>query len=222
MSTTRSQQFVCANSPLMARIAGVNQELWLLLSMFVIAGLLNWVVAPYKMLLGLYMLPTLLSAYVYGRNHAVLTASASILIVVLLAIVNPTLLIGSVTSSTRLQEWLELTTWGGLLLVTAYLMGTLYQRQESHLRELRRTYFAVLAILQQFVSNDKYTHNHCHRVAIYAATLAGRMGLDDQRVDDIRAAALLHDLANLDTSKELLRKAANAGGDESSMMKALL
>lgn len=165
MSATRPQPLVCANSTLMTRIAGVSQELWLPLSMFVIAGLLNWVVAPHKMLSGLYMSPTLLSAYVYGRNHAVLPASASILIMVLLAIVNPTLLIGSVTSSTRLQQWLELTTWGGLLLVTAYLMGTRYQRQASHLRELRRAYFAVLAILQPFVSNDKYTHKQCHRVA---------------------------------------------------------
>lgn len=216
MSSIHTARLATPKSSLMTRIAGVNQELWLLLSMFLIAGLINWLVAPYKMLLGLYMLPTLLSAYAYGRKHAVLTASASILIVVLLAIANPALLSG--TSRMALEEWSEFTTWGGLLLVTAYLMGTLYERLEGHLRELRRTYFGVLAILQQLISNDKYTHNHCHRVAIYAVTLAQRMKVDDERIDDIRAAALLHDIGKLESSREPLSKAANLGeGDAAAM-----
>jgi hypothetical protein len=46
----------------------------------VIAGLFNWLMASH-MILGLYALPALFSAYVYGRRHAVLMASASIFIV---------------------------------------------------------------------------------------------------------------------------------------------
>ncbi|MGB0007566.1 MAG: hypothetical protein WBP97_10770, partial [Candidatus Sulfotelmatobacter sp.] len=52
-------------------LATINQELWLVLSLFVIAGLFNWLVASHRMILGLYTLPTIFSAYVYGRRHAV-------------------------------------------------------------------------------------------------------------------------------------------------------
>ncbi len=175
----------------MDRLAEVNRELWLVLSLFVIAGLLNWLVASHGVVLGFYTLPTLFSAYVYGRKHAVLTAVGSVLLVVVLSIANPLLFVQSAVD--ELDRWFDLSVWAGLLIITAYSMGTLYERKETHVRELRRTYFGVLAILQQFVSNDKYTHNHSNRVAFYAASIAHRMGFDEGRIDDVRAAGLLHD-----------------------------
>ena len=67
-----------AKSNFKVGLARINQELWLVLSLFVIAGLFNWLVASHRMILGLYTLPTIFSAYVYGRRHAVLTASAEL------------------------------------------------------------------------------------------------------------------------------------------------
>jgi putative nucleotidyltransferase with HDIG domain len=98
-------------------------------------------------------------------------------------------------------------------------MGTLYERKESHFRELRRTYFGVLTILQQFISNDKYTHNHSYRVAMYAAIIAHRMGFSEDRIDDVRAAALLHDIGKLETSRDILYKAASLTPEEMSEMR---
>lgn len=193
-------------SPWMDRISEANRELWLTLSLFVIAGLMNWLVASHGVILGLYTLPTLFSAYVYGRRHAVMTAVASILLVVGVISLNPNLF--NIPATPVTGKWFDLAIWGGLLMVTAYSMGTLYDRKERHFRELRRTYFGVLTILQQFVSHDKYTHNHSHRVAVYAATIAGQMGFDEEHIDDIRAAALLHDIGKLETSREILHKAA--------------
>jgi hypothetical protein len=43
----------------MDRVTQVNRELWLLLSLFVIAAMLNWLVASHGMVLGFYALPTL-------------------------------------------------------------------------------------------------------------------------------------------------------------------
>jgi len=65
-------------------IERVNKELWILLSLFAIALLLNHVFASQQMVLGFYVLPTLGSAYLYGKRHATLTALASVLMVVLL------------------------------------------------------------------------------------------------------------------------------------------
>jgi putative nucleotidyltransferase with HDIG domain len=192
----------------------VNQELWLVLSLFIIAGLINWLVASHRLIVGFYTLPTLFSAYVYGRRHAVLTASASIFMVVALVLTNKNLAAGATHQVTPYDQWTELVTWAGLLLVTAYAMGTLYERKEHHLGELRQTYFGLLTILQQFISNDKYTHNHSYRVALYASALATRMGFDQEHIDDVRAAALLHDVGKLETSRDLLHKAASLTPEE--------
>lgn len=195
-------------------LARINQELWLVLSLFIIAALFNWLVASHRMILGLYTLPTIFSAYVYGRRHAVLTASASIFMVLILIWKNAGLFSGSAPFVLSFEEWSELVTWGCLLLITAFAMGTLYDRKELHLAELRQTYFGLLTILQQFISNDKYTHNHSYRVALYASALAKRMGFDQEHIDDIRAAALLHDVGKLETSRELLHKAASLTPEE--------
>ena len=47
-----------SRSTWMNRVTQVNPELWLVLSLFVIAGLLNWLVASHGMVLGFYTLPT--------------------------------------------------------------------------------------------------------------------------------------------------------------------
>jgi len=200
-------------------LARVNQELWLVLSLFIIAGLINWLVASHRLIVGFYTLPTLFSAYVYGRRHAVLTATASIFIVVALVLTNANLFLRSTQFVSAYDQWAELATWAGLLLVTAYAMGTLYERKEHHLAELRQTYFGLLTILQQFISNDKYTHNHSYRVALYASSIATRMGFDEGRIDDVRAAALLHDVGKLKTSRELLHKAASLTPEEMTEMR---
>jgi putative nucleotidyltransferase with HDIG domain len=192
----------------------VNQELWLVLSLFVIAGLINWLVASHHLIVGFYTLPTLFSAYVYGRRHAVLTAAASIFMVAVLVLTNRNLFVGSTHFVSEYDQWAQLITWAGLLLITAYAMGTLYERKERHLGELRQTYFGLLTILQQFISNDKYTHNHSYRVALYASALATRMRFDQEHIDDVRAAALLHDVGKLETSRELLHKAASLTPEE--------
>jgi putative nucleotidyltransferase with HDIG domain len=200
-------------------LATINQELWLVLSLFIIAGLFNWLVASHRMILGLYTLPTIFSAYVYGRRHAVLTATASIFLVLILLWKNTGLFAASSPFLLNYDQWSELVTWASLLLITAYAMGTLYDKQERHLGELRQTYFGLLTILQQFISNDKYTHNHSYRVALYASALAARMGFDQEHIDDVRAAALLHDVGKLETSRDLLHKAANLTPEEIAEMR---
>jgi putative nucleotidyltransferase with HDIG domain len=194
-------------------VKDVNRELWLVLSLFVIAGIVNWLVKSNGMLLALYALPTLYSAYTYGRRHAVMTAVASIILVVSILWTNPELLVAAAGLG-ELDRWMSVVVWGASLTITAYAMGTLYDRKEKHFRELRHTYFGVLTILQQFISNDKYTHNHSYRVAMYASSIATRMGFDEARVDDIRAAALIHDIGKLETSRDILHKASSLSSKE--------
>jgi len=184
----------------------VNRELWLVLSLFVIAAVMNFLVSGQRMVLAFYGLPTIYSAYHYGRRHATLTAVASVLMVVMLLWTNPAVMQATVAGGAA--EWLDITVWGGMLLITGYMMGTLYERKDAQVRELRETYVGVLMILRHFISNDKYTENHSYRVSVYATKIAAALGLNEERIEDIRAAALLHDIGKLDISRELLYKAA--------------
>ena len=199
---------------LLQRLKDINRELWLILSLFLIALLLNSLVSMHRMVLGFYVIPTLFSAYFYGKRHATMTALASICLVTLTTYFNPTLF--NVRSGNTLADsrWFDIVMWGGTLIVIAYTMGSLYDRKEAHLLELRETYNGVLIILRQFISKDKYTQNHSYRVALYAAKIAFALKLDSERIEDVRAAALLHDIGKLDISRELLYKAASLTRDE--------
>jgi HD domain len=185
------------------RVADVNKELWLILSMLLLVGIMNYLITAQRMLLGLYTLPTVFSAYFYGKRHATLTAFASILLVGIMMYLSPQILSGKDVSFLEETWWCEITAWGSILLVTAYAMGSLYERNRAQLQELRSTYYGLLMILRNFVSQDKYTENGCN----------------SQQVEDIRAAALLHDIGKLDISRELLYKAARFSMEESEKMK---
>ena len=50
--------------------------------------------------------------------------------------------------------------------------------------------------------------NHSYRVSVYAAKIAANLRLDAERIEDVRAAALLHDIGKLDISRSILYKAA--------------
>ena len=214
-----SVNFEAVGSSLRKRIEQVNQELWLVLSLFLIALAFNYLMASQRMVLGFYTLPTVVSAYMYGRRHATLTALFSFPMVVLIQWFNPQMFAESLSAASGGKEWLEVGVWGGTLLLTGYFMGTLYEHRNAQIKELSESYDGILVILRHFISKDKYTENHCYRVSVYATKLAARLGLSPARIEDTRAAALLHDIGKLDISRQILHKAARLTDTEFTEMK---
>jgi K+-sensing histidine kinase KdpD len=174
----------------------VNRELWLLLSIFVLAALVNNVIASQQVVLGLYMLPTLFSAYFYGRRHAVMTALASIVLVVLVTYFHP---IPKFTTFATLpsEHWFELAAWGGILIITAYTMGSLYERVHRNVTALRDSYDGMMALMQQLISSSKLGQNN--RFALCAVKIGESMGLPFERIEDMEKSGI---------SLELFLKAA--------------
>jgi hypothetical protein len=193
----------------------VNKELWLLLSIFVLAALVNNVVASQQVVLGLYMLPTLFSAYSYGRRHAVMTALASITLVVIVTYFHP---IPRFTAFVTLpsERWFDLAAWGGILIIMAYTMGSLYERVSHKMNELSDSYDGMMALLQQLISNSKLGQNS--RLALCASKIAESMSLPFERIEDIRAAALLEDLEKSGVSLDVFMKAARLNAEQAESM----
>ena len=103
-----------------------NQEALLVLSLFLIALVFNYLLASQRMVLAFYMLPTVASAYLDGRRHATLTALASTLRVGV-QLSNLQIFTDGLTAASPIDEWLEIGVWGGSLVVT----GTSWERSTS-------------------------------------------------------------------------------------------
>jgi hypothetical protein len=190
-----------------------NPELWLLLFLVIIAAGLNFLVASQPMVLMFYFLPTLYSAYRFGRRHATLTAVASVVLVVLLTDLNPRMFIRQ--SALPIDaRWFDLTVWGGILVVCGYAMGALHERNLEGLQELKDGYDGMLVILQQFLSNQKCGESSAFRISVWATQIAESLGLDKGSIEDLRIAALLQNLNEVGISNDVLYKAANLSQED--------
>jgi len=192
----------------------INKQLWLLLSLVLIVAMIHFLVASQAVALVFFFLPTLYAAYHFGRRYATLTACASVCGVVLLTYVNPSMLNHRMDSMPVDSRWFDVTVWGGVLVVTAYAMGTLYERNQKSLQELKNGYEGMLVILQQFLVNQKNSEADSFRVSSCANKIAEALGLDPASSEDLRTAALLRNVNEIGISNEILYKAANLSQDE--------
>lgn len=198
-----------------------QKQLWLLLSLVVIAALLNFLVSSQRVVLCFFFLPTLYSAYYFGRRHATLTALASVAIVALLTRMNPVLFNRRVAAAGE-NPWFDLVAWGGILMVSGYAMGTLYERNQQSLDELKASYDGLMVILHHVLSHEKYSTTHAYRVSLCATKIAEELGLDGRSTEDLRTAALLENVTALGISNDVLCKVANLSQEdlEQSMRKS--
>jgi HD-GYP domain-containing protein (c-di-GMP phosphodiesterase class II) len=190
----------------------VNPELGLVLIIFLIAAMLNFLAASQHMALMFYFLPTLYSAYRFGRRHATLTACASVALVVLLTYLNPGIFNRQAMSPFE-SRWFDLTAWGGILVVSGYAMGTLYERNQKSLNEMKTGYDGMLAVLQSALASQR-SESHTARVSHCAMRIGECLGLDGGSMEDVRIAALLHNVNEAGVSNEILFKAANLSEEE--------
>jgi len=175
--------------------------------------MLNFLVASQRMALVFYFLPTLFSAFYFGRRHATLTAVASVVLVILLTYANPTMFRSRVELPFD-PRFFDLSVWGGVLVVAGYVTGTLYERNQQTLREMEDGYDGMLVILQNFLANQKYSETHAYRISMCATKIGETLGLDSGSIDDLRTAALLFHLKELGITNEVLCKAAQVSEED--------
>jgi putative nucleotidyltransferase with HDIG domain len=155
--------------------------------------------------LNFFYIPTLVAAYFLGKKKGVLVGVLAVLLVTLYGILDPSLFSGKVI---ELPVY-NIILWGSFLIITAYVVGTLYEIKEQALKDLKQAYEGILELVSKFIDSiDKYTQEHSVRVSNLAAKIAEEMNLPQTEVEDIRVAGLLHDVGKIDISIEVLKKAA--------------
>ncbi|MFH1914398.1 MAG: HD domain-containing phosphohydrolase [Pseudomonadota bacterium] len=82
------------------------------------------------------------------------------------------------------------------------MMMVRIEAREFHLEQLTETIRtnslnAVTSVVKALGARDAYTEGHGERVAVYAERLARRMGLDEDEVERIRIAGVLHDIGKI-------------------------
>ena len=155
--------------------------------------------------LNLFYLPIIVSAYFLGRTSAGVLA---LLCVLTVTITTTTVSSGFGAFDTPLMIGLMLTIWGAVLGLVAILVGTLCDQRASTVRELHRAYVGVVEVLSKYLQGgNPRNKNRSVRVAELSQMVAEELHLTRKQVDDIRVAALLHDLSNVEITTQVISKA---------------
>jgi len=186
----------------------IDKELVNILLFVALACFIYFFIINQRAFLNIFYLPVLLGAYFLGKRYAVISAVFAVVIIFFFAYFFPKSFGAPPASQTELFKWLDLLTWGLFLIFTGYCMGLLYDKKEQSKKELQKTYSGIIEMLSLVIASaDNYTQSHSQRVSQIAVMIARQMKLDSIEVENIRVAALLHDLGKVGVSEDVLLKA---------------
>jgi len=185
--------------------------------------------------LGFYYLPILLAGYFCGKRTALLISILTVFLMALYSVVEPGKMSPDIAveqanldrttpntaarneAADRLAKenfklHFSLAAWGAFLVLAAVISSVLYERKQKRVDELRRAYTGVVEILTKYLElANRATVGRSREVSRYATATARRMKLPEETIENIRIAALLHDLGHRDISALILEKSAELG-----------
>jgi len=154
--------------------------------------------------LNLFFLPIILDAYFRGRTSACIMALLSVLAVTIVSVIDPN---GMAAHFTPLVSGFALAMWAGILGLAAILVGTLCDERAKTVEELHQAYVGVVEVLSRYLQGGHpTTKSRSIRVAELSQRIAEQMRLSQRQIDDIRVAALLFDLGNVEITTNLITK----------------
>lgn len=182
-----------------------NLEILLVLITLALACILAETTGMKLIVLNLFYLPVVMAGFFLGKYRSGVLA--------LLSVIAVTLVISSDISSflgvaTPLTVALAITTWGATLGLTAILVGTLCDDRDRKAVEAHEAHVGVVEVLARYLqSANPDLRDRALRVANLAETVARKMRLPAREIDDIRVAALLMDIENIEITARVIRKA---------------
>jgi hypothetical protein len=180
-------------------------EIILVLICLALCGLL-YRVGPYRtVVLNLFYLPVVLAAFFLGRYRAGILA---LLCVICAAVITALDLHTLAAFTSPLAIGLALTIWAAVMGINALLVGTLSDERTEKIKELHDAYVGVVEVLARYLnSSDPKVCDRATTVAQVSQEVAAQMRLSEKEIDDIRVAALLQDIENIEVTARVIRKA---------------
>lgn len=157
--------------------------------------LIHWVVDAKLAMLSFYYLPIILAGFYGGRRFAVLSGLFIVGLVFFFQVTEGLEMLPGIYGGALIT----LVPWGGFLIVTGYVVGALAEQLETHLQEVRHAYLATLELLTfHLESTEHHQQGHSHRVAEVATAIGHELKLTPAELEDLRIAALLHEVGTQD------------------------
>ncbi len=89
------------------------------------------------------------------------------------------------------------------------------------LKDLRELFYKTIKLISSALdAKDPYTHGHSLRVTMYSLILAKALNLDDNTLEEIETAGLLHDIGKIGIPQNILCKPGKLTDEEYEVMKS--
>jgi len=114
-----------------------------------------------------------------------------------------------------------------LLLPTVYLVERCYRiylgrlgEQQQHVKRMAELHLRTIkALALPIDAKDETTHDHLRRMQVYSTEIARELGLSDDLIQALNAAALLHDIGKLAVPEYIISKPGKLTAEEFEKMK---
>lgn len=173
----------------------------------VVAILLIGILVHYKFyLLNFFFLPVIFSGYYLGRRRAILIALACVLLEVLYLVFSSRVF--GVVFKFDQDELIFLISWALFLVITGWIVGLLSEKREKELFNLKRAYVGILSIVLKYLELGEEGKSTAEKVADLAGKIASVLEMSKAEVENIKSAALLSDIQELENFLPLVSRTA--------------
>lgn len=180
-------------------------EVMLTMTVFGCSSLLTMLPAAKVAVLNLYFLPIVLAGFFLGRYRAGALA--------LLSAITAAMLIsgevnGFATTNSPVIVSLTITVWAAVLGLTAIVVGTLKDDLIDKAAEAREAQGGVVEILSRYLQSvNPQLEHRTQRVARLCEQVATKLRLEPRETDNIRVAAVLADMENVEITARIVKRA---------------
>ena len=155
--------------------------------------------------LNLFYLPVVLAAFYLGRYRAGVLALLSVVVATLVITRD---ISGFANTSSPIVIGLAITLWGAVLGLTSIMVGSLCDDRIAKSIEAHEAHVGVVEVLARYLqAAHPHLESRAKKVANLCEQVARKMRLSSREIDDIRVAALLVDMENIEITARVIRKA---------------
>ena len=187
-----------------------NFERSLVLLLVLSLLLINYLIEQKFAFLSFYYLPIIMAGFFGGRRFAVF---AGVFVAALVFFFQAIEGLGMAAGLDQ-DALMTLIPWAGFLILTGYVVGGLAEQRAVRLADLKNAYLATLEVLTYHIeSAERHQEGHSTRVSQLAAAMGAELKLSEVEIENLRIAALLHEVGTAD--QRLLRLLSRSATDES-------